>query len=398
MNFYSYIGKTPTEFLTEYINTGLVDIASHDTFPLVLYTYGRKTVHENIWDEVTSKCRGIIVHRETGEVIARPFEKFHNYGSVFLTGEDEVASMGEPVIWEKMDGFICTQYVWEGRNYIASKGSFHSPHAKWATKEFNRAIMKAGYTEDGGSLREGYTLMFEGLNRDLRIVVDYGQRQELVLLAVINIETGEELRPERLREFAKSTGFSTPLQNNLTLAEARHMTMAEASVFRPVDEGYVLTWYQDGKPPFRLKLKFIEYLRLHRMVTGVSPKRIWEVLAGNQSSELNEYLRQSTPWFSAFVQKWLHALTWKYQEIETEATARYSAARETCRVKVGQRPYENMGAERKEYALEFTREENKPYSAVLFALLDGKDIKPVIWKMVKTLTHGHNPMVDAHNT
>jgi hypothetical protein len=34
----------------------------------------------------------------------------------------------------------------------------------------------------------------------------------------------------------------------------------------------------------------------------------------------------------------------------------------------------------------------------LFAMLDGKDIAPVIWRMVRHMTHGANPMVDAHNT
>ena len=39
-----------------------------------------------------------------------------------------------------------------------------------------------------------------------------------------------------------------------------------------------------------------------------------------------------------------------------------------------------------------------PYASVMFARLDGKDIKPVIWKMVRLMTTGENPMVDAHNT
>ena len=32
------------------------------------------------------------------------------------------------------------------------------------------------------------------------------------------------------------------------------------------------------------------------------------------------------------------------------------------------------------------------------AAVDGKDIKPMIWKMVRLMTAGANPMVDAHNT
>ncbi len=45
---------------------------------------------------------------------------------------------------------------------------------------------------------------------------------------------------------------------------------------------------------------------------------------------------------------------------------------------------------RKEWAEMFLREENKEVSTVLFAKLDGKDEKRVIWKMVKPMIkNGH---------
>jgi RNA ligase len=447
MNFFKYINRTPAVFLNEYINTGLVDIATHDTFPLDLYTYGRKTVHENVWDTVTSKCRGIIVNRETGEVVARPFEKFHNYGSMHAaniyapateamlmctqyTWEDKnyIASKGsfhnygsmhaskgsfhnygsmhaaniyapateamlsiEPIVWEKMDGFMCTQYTWEDKNYIASKGSFHSPHAKWATKEFNRVVTKMGYSEEDGSLRHGWTLMFEGLNRDLRIVVDYGQRQELVLLAVIHNETGEELPPEELRKFAKSIGFSTPLQNNLTLAEANRMTL-QTGVQDKLDEGFVLTWYKDKQPPFRLKLKYVEYLRLHRLVTGMSPKGIWEILS--QGLNVDEYVNNSTPWFKEFFLKWQRVLVGASIQIELDANKLYQAAQAAAEINFpnGFKTLSELHEGRKFFASQVSASE---LSSLAFAILDGKDLKPIIWKRVKVLTRNCRALRDA---
>jgi RNA ligase len=81
MNFFTYLGVSPQEFQEQYIETDYVSQQKHAEFPLVIYAYGRKTVKEQKWDAVTSKCRGIVVNRETGEVVARPFEKFHNFGS-----------------------------------------------------------------------------------------------------------------------------------------------------------------------------------------------------------------------------------------------------------------------------------------------------------------------------
>jgi RNA ligase len=392
MNFFTYINETPASFWEKYIEPGYVAVGQHAEFPLSIFSYSRRTVQENKWDDVTSKCRGIIINRDTGEIISRPFEKFHNHTG--MEDPADVLAYAPPVIWEKLDGFMATLYTWQGVDYVASKGSFHSIHAKWAT-----AWLRKKWGNKVPFKPEGWTLVFEGLHRDLRIVVDYKERQELVLLAVINNETGEEYKPEELKAIARAMCFETPVKNNLTLEQARRCTMGTAQ--DGSEEGFVLTWYQDGKPPFRLKMKFIEYLRLHRMVTGVSPKRIWEVLATNQSTELDEYLRQSTPWFSAFVQKWMKALTIEYDRIHGEAHTRYQVARTMLKPQIAEclaQEHLDFSELRKAYALRFTTPENKPYAGVMFAMLDGKDIKPVIWKMVKHLTSGKNPMVDAHNT
>lgn len=382
MNFADYIGIGPDEFTTRYLDTGLVQVSHHHEFPLSIYTYGRKAVHENVWDNVTSCCRGIIVNRETGEIVARPFEKFHNYGSENVPQGQFIS---EPVVWEKMDGFLVTGYQWNGIWYAASKGSFHSIHAKWATNEIRRYDLR--YIPDG------YTPVCEGLHPDLRIVVDYGKRKELVLLALVNIETGEELAPKQLLSVGGPMGFKLPRSFDMTWEQAHAVTCRDLGI--NAEEGYVLTWYRQGTVPFRLKLKFIEYLRLHRMVTGVSPKRIWEALATNGVG-LDEYLNDSTPWFAAFTKKWVRALRSEFGWIEHEASTRYTKARETVRVKVGQKPYANLGEERKAWAIEFTRPENKEFSSVLFGMLDNKDVALIIWNKVKYMTSGLNPMVAAN--
>jgi RNA ligase len=392
MNFFAYIGKTPQEFEDQYVSTGLVQRQKHAKFPLDIYSYARETVKLQQWDAVTSKCRGIIVNRDTGDVVARPFEKFHNHGSPMGTlpiAPENLFLMEQPVIWEKLDGFMCTLYTWEGVDYIASKGSFHSIHAKWAT-----AWLRKKFGESLG-VPEGYTAVFEGLHRDLRIVIDYKDRQELALLALINIETGEEYLPEQLKRFAGATGFSTPEQLRLTLEEARKESLDGGIVD---EEGYVLTWYRTGQPPFRLKMKFIEYLRLHRMVTGVSPKHIWEVLSSGMTVDIQDYLNNSTPWFRDFVTKWKKALELEYQRISMSATMTYNRAQLAVDRKFpyGFRNLSELHDARKTFADEVTKPESVEYSAAAFGLLDGKDIRPIIWKQVKGMTRGSGPMVDAH--
>jgi RNA ligase len=391
VNFWTYIGKTQKEFEDEYLETRLVNWQQHDKFPLRIYTYGREAVHEGVWDNVTRKCRGIVVNDLTWEIVARPFEKFFNLGSEEVPDctLDAIETWMQPVVWEKVDGFLCTLYRWEGQNYIASKGSFTSPHAKWATHWVQSTAWSMWMTL-------GQTPVFEGINPNLRIVVDYGKRQELVLLAIIDNETGEEYPARKLN--ATAAGFNTRCAE-LHLINWQEAHSRSYDTERTNEEGYVLTWYKSGAPPFRLKVKFADYLRLHRMVTGVSPKRVLEVLQNGWTAELDEWINDSNPWFNKFVAKWKRVIENEYQSIESSAVRIFADAKEANRIKVGQRPYSNMGEERKEWALEFNRPENKEFSGVLFAMLDGKDYKQVIWKKVKNaaIMKSGKPLVDGHN-
>jgi RNA ligase len=381
VNFFEYINVPQELFWKAYVDAGWVQASYHDEFPLWIFTYTRKAVHENNWDGVISKCRGIIVNSETDDIVARPFEKFHNYGSP----QDELApDHGEPVIWEKLDGFLCTLYTWEGVDYIASKGSFHSEHARWATTWYREHIGLSG------GWREGWTPIFEGLCRKLRVVVDYKDREGLVLLAVINNETGEEELPVDER-------FDLPQRERSPMMELVSDVDDLGSSPDEVAEGFVLTWYRKGTTPYRLKLKYSEYYRLHKLVTGVSPKRIWELLSSGQEDDLRNLRDFEVPWFQAFTTKWINALNKRYSEILTHATAGFTQAQAELE-QFSKDNWNNPLAIRKEYAKRFTTPENQPYSAPMFMMLDRKDYVTAIWKRVRDLTKNQQPLVDAHNT
>jgi hypothetical protein len=401
MNFYSYIGVTREEFEAKYLATKLVVAQHHMSFPLDIYTYGRKAEFDSVWDNVTSRCRGIIVNRETGDIVARPFEKFHNLGS---PNAPEPPS-SQPAIMEKVDGFMCTLYTWQGVQYIASKGSFHSVHAKWATAWFRKKFGKDGFV-----IPHGYTAVFEGLQKDLRIVVDYGDREELVLLAVIHKETGCEMWPYYVEHYARVNGLKAAKQHDLTLERAREESLIQYRDNLGTEEGYVATWYnypnQGYRPPVRLKIKFIDYLRLHRMVTGVNPHHIWESLSQNQTDQMTDWLSDlnSTPWFKDFAAKWVKALKLAYAENEAQVRRIFEQAVD----KVGVRP-DFRGVEwdcttynreltpeetsvRKAFALEFTRPENKKFASALFKMLDKQDPNVSLWKYVEPMTQGVAPL------
>lgn len=389
MNFFTYLGIGCAEFVERYLTTRLVQVQHHPTFPLDIYTYGRETVHDSHWDAVTMKCRGIVVNRDTEEIVARPFEKFFNFGSTEvpgLTSEDVEAMDEQPVIWEKVDGFLCTMYWWEGKAYIASKGSFTSPHAKWASHQLDTVV-------NTNAFPPGYTAVFEGICSSLRIVVDYGKNEELVLLALVNNETGMELNPKLLEMYAAIAEVSTPELERISWQEAYQNSYDETLTNA---EGYVLTWYKNDRPPFRLKMKFADYLRLHRMVTGVSPKRVLEVLQNGWTSELDSLLNESTPWFNKFVARWKRTIEGEYKRLDDMATTAmgvYRGVLQTQYLSNGILPM------RKDWAMLINRPETKEVAGIMFAMMDGKDKSQVIWKQVRNspLLKGGKPMIDGHS-
>lgn len=383
MKLTEYLGVS-AEVLQDYINQGLVDTSFHPTFPLVIFTYSRKCVAEQAWDHVTRKCRGLIANTETDDIVARPFEKFFNYGDP-AAGYPESGPVGiEPdTIYEKIDGFLCTLYEWQGKNYIASKGSFDSPHAKWATATYNN------YLPAGGTWPKGYTVVFEGITKNLRIVVDYGDREELVLIGMVNIETGEELSHMSLMTWASANGFAIAhVYKNMKVADAAQQALnTDVKNF----EGFVAYWSRPGETPFRLKIKYQDYLRIHRLVTGVSPKRVLEALQNGWTGELDEWTNESTPWFNHFIKKWRGVLDAKYTELLTASDTRYQQCYREAILDAQQNGHIWT---RKEWAMAFKHEDEELHS-ILFARLDGKDVAPFIWKRVKPLISGSRPMIDA---
>jgi RNA ligase len=391
VKIWQYLGVTPEAFRTKYLETGLVDVATHDEFPLQMLTYGREAVYGNVWDDVTRKCRGIIFNIETDEIVARPFEKFFNLSTAGMPETDPAtwstwtnALAGEPEVWEKMDGFLCTMYQYNGESYIASKGSFNSTHAKWATAWYRAHV---GVAEGEAIWPKGYTPVFEGICSSLRIVVGY-EFEGLVLLALVNNETGEELGEYTTYVHATKNGVTVPQFFQMSWQEARTNSMD--SEVKNV-EGYVLVWRRAGQTPFRLKVKYVDYLRLHRMVSGVSAKAIYNCLAGNEyKGDLDEWTNESTPWFSKFVTKWVRALTAKHDEIEKRANIVFDNVKQQAL----DASVEGTLWTRKRWADCFI-DGNKDIAGVLFAILDGKDEQQVIWKLVKPMTKNAGPCCNA---
>ncbi len=328
------------ELLNEMIEKGYVSVQKHPEEELYIYNYTRQAQYDWIWNEITLKCRGLILDGK-GNIISNPFEKFFNIEEL---DNKEQKIPNEPFeVYEKMDGSLGILYWIGNEPFIATRGSFISEQAIEAEE-----ILLKKYKNTFDKLDKSKTYLFEIIYPQNRIVVDYGDRRDLILLAIRDTKTGKDLPLEDI-------GF--PLVKRYDgLNDFRKLKELEEDN----KEGFVIK-FESG---FRMKVKFEEYKRLHRIFTNISNKSIWEIL--KDGGDFKEIIERVPDEFHKWLDKTREGLLKEYKDIEETAKKEY-------------KPISDFGSVR-EFA-EYTKKQS--YPPILFRIKDEKDYSEFIWKKIR---------------
>ncbi|MDT0566023.1 RNA ligase [Streptomyces sp. DSM 3412] len=258
----------PPEELAAALEAGHVTRKSHPELPLSIYTYTRTCQYERVWNRVTTRCRGLVADDGTGEIVALPLPKFFNVGE-HESGQPYAPSLpDEPFeVYDKVDGSLAVVFHYAGRWRVASKGSFVSVQATWAQRLLD--------AKDTSGLVPGVTYLAEILYPENRIVVDYGDRRDVVLLAAF-AKDGTEVPLAEAAVGWRGIGSVVTVRPAVPLAELLAMTEGNRlpgglTATGTDAEGFVLR-FASG---VRAKAKFAEYVRLHKVLTGVTERDIW---------------------------------------------------------------------------------------------------------------------------
>lgn len=342
--------------LIEHIETGNINARHHETLPLSILKYSKVApirFSPGMWDDTLSRCRGLVIEQNAnfGEsfVVARPIEKFHNYGSVRVPN---IVLTKQPVVTDKLDGSCILAYKYNGSIVCSTLGSFHSEQADWANKMWQESYSDITIPDD-------VTAVFEGIYLGNRIVVHYDY-DDLVLITAIDNNTGADIP---LYDCHWWTGRQVETHYDVkSLDEAYYLASSE--VYNDA-EGVVITWYRYNEPSFRLKAKNSEYVRMHGIITKTNSKTVWEAL---QNGRLEEILTNVPDELHAWVQQIAAELNRQYNNILFDATLTFGKLR----------PLLAEGRDT------FAREAKKyQYPFLLFTLADNKDIAAAIYKMIK---------------
>lgn len=323
-----------TEYIKRLEDEGLISVREKGGLQILNYT--SKVQYERLWDDFIKQCRGLIIDFN-GEIIERPFPKFFNVEE----HEKEDIPNESFDVFEKMDGSLGILYNNNGWK-ISTRGSFESDQAIKATE-----MLHSKYA-DFHNFDNSKTYLFEIIYPENRIVVDYGSQEKLVLLAIIDTHSGKEESifyfewPDKVKKY---DGI-----NDIYSLKEKALDNKEGFVIR----------FKSG---FRIKVKFEEYVRLHRIITQISNKSIWEMLKNEDDFE--EIIERVPDEFYDWIKQTKAELETEFESAKRKVLSTFSEA---------------PTGTRKDFAL-WAKEQKHP--SCLFGLYDDRDIDGMIWDKIK---------------
>lgn len=334
--------------LGQMMDEGYVQVRYHPDYPYAVYCYTKQAMFDHEWNDVTKVCRGLIVNEDTGEILARPFKKFFNYGEPDCPDihPDEFVQ-----VYDKVDGSLGIAYSTPNGLAIATKGSFTSEQAQHATE-----LLRDRY----GAYKpvEGITDLFEIVYPDNRIVLDYGDLDQLVYLGSVGVASGDS--------YYRNLDDIFPHAERGSFGVFAKVLPIYIDMKRPNAEGVVI--HAEARD-IRVKMKQEDYLELHKIMTGLNERQLWEWLnAGFTPTEVMKKIPEE-----------MHG--WARPIVGKITLDRYHIVKS---VGEAYRYHKAEAVDRKDFALRI-----KDYPSldkgVMFCWLDGQNERAdeLVWKAVK---------------
>lgn len=327
------------DLLRIYETDGLLYSQTHPTLPLIIWNYSQKVQYEGLWDDVTIMARGLVTDTD-GNVISKGFSKFWNIEECKHTPTDEFE------VFEKLDGQYIGCFWYDGQLVVNSRGSFTSPYAIEA-----RRILDEKYPAFEIYMGKSFTFCFELVGFE-QVVVSYPE-SDLILTGMFNNENQTDLNLKGREMYIRGTGIKTVTKySGLDYTQIKQLNWKNA-------EGFVVR-FSNGD---RCKIKFEDYVRLHRQMTNLSTTGIWEAL--KDGKPVSSILTDVPDEFFAEVNKIEKSLIDQYKAIEFMCDDYITRTKS-----LSQKAFAEMALQTN-------------YSNVLFSMRSGKDYSGSIWKLIK---------------
>lgn len=252
--------------LDDYVNNGLLRRA--DSAELCQYNYTERTNNEGTWDDITIFNRGNIYEKSTGNLVAKSMPKFLNFSELPQDTQLQLLQQSFSCT-EKLDGCMGILYDYHGLKYNG-RGSFEG----FVVDAISDILPKYNIRELENTV-SWCSLIVEVIHPTTKIIVNYGNMKELVLITGYRKDNGSEIDRKLLEMIASNIGMPIVRQRYFTWDSI--LNWAETAGHD--EEGFVLTFDYDNKlnSYIRCKIKSLEYLKVAAFRRNLNKHTVWKL-------------------------------------------------------------------------------------------------------------------------
>jgi hypothetical protein len=274
-------------------------VKKHDTLPLAILNYDQ--IDSPKTHPIVRECRGLVLHSDTKEIVARSFPRFFNWGEV--ADEMNLFDFSSFHVHSKEDGSLVLLYHFNGEWHANTRGSFGLDNMQNQNFTWREAVCNAlgvkSFAELGGILDPHLTYVCEFCSPWNKIVRRYEKPMMYLLTAFSKLDNWKECHVNHADWLAQPIMFG-PMQTTMNLfqrpvrydfknIEEIQAFLQEQAAADPTFEGVVIC-DKDGR---RWKVKSATYLGLHKLRgegdNVFNPKHLLPFIMSGEDSELLTY-------------------------------------------------------------------------------------------------------------
>lgn len=288
----------------------------HPQWPLVILNYDQVASAPHKTHPVVRNCRQLVLETTPPfRVVSKSFERFFNENEEPWETQYIRDHWAQTVCHEKHDGSLISVFFYQGDWQIITRGSWAEASIDVSRGDQSptwKALVLSLLQVDALPQRR-WTYVFELCSPFNQVVRFYAQPQ-LILLAVTDIDTCQELPLDAVEALAQVLGLAVPRRFHLEDWKDAHSQIDEEAQQLYGFEGVVArVTCPEQRREIRVKMKSADYLELHHQATRVLTwKDILKAVVTNELDELAGH-RQFQSWIGRIATMSQTFRTFQYQ-------------------------------------------------------------------------------------
>lgn len=233
------------------------------------------------WNELSKMARGLFLNNQTGEIIARGYEKFFNYKEDKFNSDNFLKeNLVFPVqVYKKYNGFLGILSARNNEFIFHSKSTVEGDYPKYFQNIFEKNHNNNPYDDKCNSLKRfmqdnHICLIFEVIDKDNDPHIIKYEKNEIILLDAVFLEENfKTMNYETLIQIGKDFNFKVK-EKEFTFNDYNELMkfiIQEEINMTPQKEGYVIV--DNNNYHFKLKCKWYKTWKFMRSLKDKVAKK-----------------------------------------------------------------------------------------------------------------------------